>query len=132
MEANVLADTRERTLRNQYLAGFGVLLAISLIGLFLVKWSPYWSRTLQVAVSHTLGASILSGPEAASPWPSIEAALDYAGVYFQRIWQAMLVGLLLAATVESLLPRDWLRRVLGSGVVRSSFLGGLLSLPGMM
>lgn len=133
MEANVaVAAARERSLRTQYLAGFGLLIGIAVIGLFLVKWSPYWARTFQVAVTHTLGASILSGTEAASPAPSLQAALDYAGVYWQRIWQAMLVGLLLAATVESLLPRNWLARVLGSGIVRSSFLGGLLALPGMM
>jgi len=132
MELNVVAIARGRSLRTQYLAGFALLIAIAVIGLFMIKWAPYWTRTAQVAVSHTLGASILSGTEAASPSPSIEAALDYAGIYLQRIWQAMLLGLLLAATVESLLPRNWLARVLGSGVVRSSFLGGLLSLPGMM
>ena len=45
---------------------------------------------------------------------------------------ALVVGLLLAATVDALLPRDWLIRVLGSARVRSSFLGGALALPGMM
>ncbi len=41
-------------------------------------------------------------------------------------------GLLLAATIESSLPRDLLVRLLGAPGVRTSALGGLLSLPGMM
>jgi uncharacterized protein len=44
----------------------------------------------------------------------------------------MVLGLLLAATIESSLPRDLLVRLLGAPGVRSSALGGLLSLPGMM
>ena len=50
----------------------------------------------------------------------------------QRIWMAMVLGLLLAATVDTLIPRDWLVRVLGSRAASSSILGGLLALPGMM
>jgi uncharacterized membrane protein YraQ (UPF0718 family) len=129
MEVNpVTAARRPR----EHLLGLGVLMVLAVAGFFLIKWAPYWSRTFEVAVTHSLGPSILSGTEAAPPAPSIEAAVGYAVAYTQRIWQAMLLGLLLAATVDALLPRDWLARVLGSGAVRSSSLGGLFSLPGMM
>ena len=114
------------------LIGLGLLIAIAVVGFSAVKWAPYWSRTVDVAITHSLGSSILSGAEAAPPAPSLEAALGYAAAYTQRIWQAMLLGLLLAATIEALLPRDWLARVLASGAVRSSFLGGVFALPGMM
>jgi hypothetical protein len=62
----------------------------------------------------------------------LQAGIDYAVAYMQRIWQAMVLGLLLAATVDALIPHDWLARVLGSQAFRSSALGGLLALPGMM
>ena len=52
--------------------------------------------------------------------------------YFRAIWQAMVLGLLLAATIETSLPRDLLVRALGAATFRSSAFGGLLSLPGMM
>lgn len=118
--------------RVEYIRGFGILLLIAVAGLAYVKWAPYWTRSFDVAVSHSLGASIVSGQAATAPSPSWTAALDYALVYFQRIWMAMVVGLLLAATVETLVPHDWLARVMGKVSARNSFLGAALALPGMM
>lgn len=118
--------------RNEYLRGFGLLLVIAVAGLAYVKWEPYWARSFVVAVSHNLGASIVSGQGAVAPEPSLAAAWDYARVYFDRIWMAMVLGLLLAATVDALVPHDWLARVLGSTRLRSTGLGALLALPGMM
>jgi uncharacterized membrane protein YraQ (UPF0718 family) len=118
--------------RAEYIRGFGLLLLIAVVGLFIVKWSPYWARAFTVAGTHTLGNPIMYGAEAAPPAASIAAALDYAQRYFLAVWQAMVLGLLLAATVQTLVPRDWLVRVLGSRSLRSSALGGVLALPGMM
>ena len=115
-----------------YVRGFGVLLAIAVIGLFLVKWQPYYNRAFVAAANHSLGTSIVSGQNPAPPLPSIDAALEYGQRYFAVIWQALVVGLLLAATLETLVPRDWIARVLGSAGFRTSALGGLLALPGMM
>jgi uncharacterized membrane protein YraQ (UPF0718 family) len=128
--ARTLQPTHDR--RREYLLGFGVLLLIAVVGLSYVKWAPYATRTLEVAISHSLGASIVSGREAAPPDPSLMAGIEYALSYMQRIWQALVLGLLLAATVDTLVPRDWISRVLGSRALRSSALGGLLALPGMM
>ena len=116
----------------EYLRGFAILLVISVVGLALVKWAPYVTRTQDVAATHSLGASIISGREAAPPEPSLQAGTDYAIAYMQRIWQAMALGLLLAATIDSLIPRDWLGRMLGSSRRHSSLLGALFALPGMM
>ena len=115
-----------------YVRGLGVLLAIAVIGLFVVKWQPYYNRAFVAAADHSLGTSILSGQNPAPPLPSIDAALEYGQRYFAAIWQALVVGLLLAATLETLVPRDWIARVLGSPGFRASALGGLLALPGMM
>src|SRR3954453_22035075 len=97
--------------RSEYLLGFGLLLVIAVVGLFIVKWSPYWARAFTVAGTHTLGNPIMYGAETAPPVASIAAALDYAQRYFLAVWQAMVLGLLLAATVQTLVPRDWLVRV---------------------
>ena len=118
--------------RSEYLLGFGLLLVIAVVGLFIVKWSPYWARAFTVAGTHTLGNPIMYGGETAPPAASIEAALEYGQRYFLAVWQAMVLGLLMAATIESVVPRDWLARVLGSRGMRTSLFGGLLSLPGMM
>ena len=115
-----------------FVRGFGLLLAIAVIGLFIVKWQPYYNRAFVAAANHSLGTSILSGQNPAPPLPSIDAALEYGQRYFAAIWQALAVGLLLAATLETLVPRDWVARVLGSAGFRTSALGGLLALPGMM
>ncbi len=118
--------------RGEYLRGFGLLLLIAIVGLFIVKWEPYYQKAFIAAAHHTLGASMISGKTAAPPTPSLGAAWNYAKAYYLSIWQALLLGLLLAATVETLVPRDWIARVMGSSSARSSALGGLLAIPGMM
>jgi uncharacterized protein len=125
--AVVEADRRRELIR-----GVGLLVLIALVGLFIVKWQPYYLRAFTAATNHSIGASIVSGTAAAPPVASLQAAWDYARAYFLAIWQAMVLGLLLAATIESSLPRDLLVRLLGTPGVRASALGGLLSLPGMM
>lgn len=118
--------------RMEYLRGFTLLVIIAVIGLYIVKWSPYYHRAFTAAAKHSIGSSIVSGKSAAPPAPSFTAALDYFRAYFKAIWQALVLGLLLAATIETLVPRDWIARVLGKASLRSSVLGGVLALPGMM
>ena len=119
--------------RVEYVRGFGILLLIALVGLFIAKWQPYFQRTLTIASTHAYpGSSIVAGKNAAPPVPSFQAALAYGRDYFLAIWQALVVGLLLAATFETLVPKDWVIRVLGSSRFRGSLLGGVFALPGMM
>jgi uncharacterized membrane protein YraQ (UPF0718 family) len=119
--------------RVEYIRGFGILLLIAVVGLFIAKWQPYFQRTLTIASTHAYpGSSIVAGKDAAPPVASFDAALTYGKTYFLAIWQALVVGLLLAATLETLVPKDWVIRVLGSSRIRSSLFGGVLALPGMM
>lgn len=119
--------------RREYILGFGMLAVIAIVGLYIVKWSPYFARSLTILSTHAYpGSSILSGKDAAPPAPSFQAALTYGQSYFLAIWQALVVGLLLGATLETLVPKDWVFRVLGSTKFRSSLLGGVFALPGMM
>ncbi len=119
--------------RYDYVRGIAILTAIAIVGLFIVKWQPYYGRSLTITATQAYpGSSIVSGTEAAPPMASFEAALAYGQTYFLAIWEALLLALILAATLQTLVPTDWVARMLGSNRFRSSFLGGVLALPGMM
>ncbi|KAF1046470.1 MAG: putative two-component membrane permease complex subunit [Herbaspirillum frisingense] len=105
-----------------------VFLLIAAIGLYYVKWSPYYLKSFVAADKHSIGSSILANAPA-SPW---SAALEYAGVYFLAIWKAAVLGVLLGSLVQVLVPRDWLLRVFGRAGLGSTIRGGLFALPGMM
>lgn len=116
-------------------ASFSGLLVLGLLfigGLYYVKWGPYYHRSFVAASQHSIGTSIVSGKLATPPPPSIEAALGYASAYGKSIWQAMVLGLLLGAGVQALVPRDWLVRLLGSMKFSRVALAGLISTSGMM
>jgi uncharacterized membrane protein YraQ (UPF0718 family) len=112
--------------------GIAVFVLIAVIGLFYVKWSPYYARAFVAAANHSIGASIVMGAEASPPAPSWDAALGYAMAYGKAIWQAMVLGLLLGSAVQALLPGAWIAGLLGRTGFGSVAAGGLMSLPGMM
>lgn len=101
---------------------------VVIVGLWYVKWQPYYGKAFLAADTHSIGKSIL-GQAAATPW---QAALDYAMVYFLAVWKAAVLGVLLGSLVQVLIPRDWLLRTLGQPRFRGTLLGTLFSLPGMM
>ena len=118
--------------RSAALSGPLVLAVLFIGGLYYVKWGPYYQRAFVAASQHSIGGSIVSGKLATPPPPSVEAALGYAWAYGKSIWQAMVLGLLLGAGVQALVPRDWLVRVLGSMKFSRVALAGLISTAGMM
>src|SRR6516165_12138981 len=91
--------------RHSARGGVVCFIALAIVGLFYVKWSPYYAAALVAAQDHTLGASIVSGNLPASPGVSLQAGLAYSVAYFTAIWQALLLGLALGAGIEVLLPR---------------------------
>ncbi|SAK69803.1 permease [Caballeronia glebae] len=121
------------TLRQPRVAhGWIVFVLIAVVGLFYVKWFPYYNRAFVAASQHSIGKSILMGTSASAPAPSWQAALDYAMAYGRAIWQAMVLGLLLGSAVQALIPPRWVARALGEHNFGSVVNGGLMSLPGMM
>jgi uncharacterized protein len=121
------------TLRQPRVAlGWITFLLIAVVGLFYVKWFPYYNRAFVAASQHSIGKSILMGTSASAPDPSWQAALDYAMAYGKAIWQAMVLGLLLGSAVQALIPPRWVARALGEHNFGSVLNGGLMSLPGMM
>jgi len=113
-------------------AGWMIFLLIAVLGLFYVKWLPYYQRVFFAASHHSIGPSILMGTAASPPPPSLDAALEYALVYGNAIWKAMVLGLLLGSALQALLPPQWIAKVLGGTGFGSVAAGGLLSIPGMM
>jgi uncharacterized membrane protein YraQ (UPF0718 family) len=109
-----------------------VFLVLALIGLFYVKWLPYYNRAFVAAADHSIGKSILMGTAASPPAPSWDAALSYALAYGKAIWQAMVLGLLLGSAIQALLPADWVARVLGKTGFGTVAAAAALSIPSMM
>lgn len=116
----------------RYVWGILVLVLVAVAGLYHVKWNPYFHKALVVASRHSLGASIVSGTAAAPPPASWHAAWEYAVAYGRAIWQALIVGLVLAAGVQALLPPGWIARVLGRASFKGVMAGGLAAVPSMM
>jgi len=112
--------------------GIAAFTIIAVGGLYYVKWQPYYHKALVAAAKHTIGSSIVTGHASAPPPASWRAAWEYALAYGQAIWQAMVVGLLVAAGVQTLLPRHWLVRILGRMNFGSVAVAGAASAASMM
>ena len=98
----------EKFPRDKLLSAWGGIVfffALAIVGLFYVKWSPYYAAALVAAQDRTLDASIVSGNLPASPEVSLQAGFAYSIAYFKDIWEALLLGLALGAGIKVLLPR---------------------------
>lgn len=112
--------------------GITILLLVAIVGLFYVKWMPYYHKAFLASANHSIGNSMLMGSAARAPAPSWQAAVDYTLAYGKAIWQAMVLGLLLGSALQEFAPRAWIARMLGRPGFHSVALGGLLAIPGMM
>lgn len=121
--------------RRTAVVGLVLFLTVSAALLWWAKWSPYAGTALTLS-----GGSAWSGTsllEAAGirvgSGPSLAAGLSFTQVYVEAVWKAVLVGLVMAAGVQSLVSRAWLVRALSGGRTAVSALrGGLASTPSMM
>lgn len=82
---------------------------VVIIGLWYVKWQPYYGKAFTAADTHSIGKSILAQADS-SP---LRAAWDYAMVYFLAVWKAAVLGVLLGSLIQVLIPRNWLVKTLG-------------------
>src|SRR5690606_4439401 len=65
--------------------------------------------------------------------PSLSGAWDFTAAYFEAVWKAVVVALLVAAAIDALIPRDRLTALLNRRTYAGqSALGGLCSLPSLM
>lgn len=109
-----------------------IFVAIAVLGVFYAKWDPYYFKAFTAAAKHTIGKSIVTGAARGAPAPGFQAALTYTVAYFKDIWIALIVGLLVGAGVQTLLPASWLYRVLGRISPRSRALALAAAVPSMM
>src|ERR1700739_3203191 len=115
--------------------GVVVTSAVFLAGLLWAKWVPYAAKALKAQrTHHWSGSSILSvGGVRAGDAPTWHAATTFFHAYSSSIWQALVVALLISASVQALLPRSWLPRVLNRRhLISSALAGGVASMPSMM
>jgi len=110
--------------------GILIFFALAIVGLFFVKWSPYYAKGFLAAQNHSIGTSIVSGGQSASPGVSLQAGFDYSIAYMKAIWQALVLGLILGAGVETALPRMGLHQLFAGrkGTLRAT----AFALPSMM
>ncbi|MCD7033601.1 permease [Metabacillus sp. GX 13764] len=106
-----------------------LFLLIAAAGLLYVKWYPYVLKSLAAASTHSVGDSILGDMQGTPSW---DTALSYAATYFNAVWKAAVLGILLGSLIQVLLPANWLLRVLGKTSFGSTAAAGLASIPGMM
>lgn len=109
-----------------------VVLVVVAIGLSWAKWWPYAHK-----IDGLVGTGAWSGSsplDVARDAPSVwTGAWDFTVAYTQAVWKALLVGLVLAAGIDALVPRRWVQRLLTRRSTTSSgLLAGALSLPSMM
>ncbi len=116
------------------LVGVAVLAAILVTGLAWAKWLPYADKAWLLSDSRTWsGSAIFASAGAPGSAPTLAGAWAFAVDYFIAVWKALVVALLVAAAVDALVPRDWLRRVLARrSPTGQALVGGLLSMPSMM
>ena len=119
-------------LHRGYVLGIAVFILIAVAGLYYVKWSPYYSRAFVAASKHSIGDSIVSGKASTPPPPSLQAAWGYTVAYTLAVWKAMILGMLLGAGVQALVPREWIARALGKMNLGSIAVAGVASIFSMM
>ncbi|NMM65303.1 permease [Clostridium sp. P21] len=131
--AQKLAYEKSKKIREQKNIGLVIFFAlVVIIGLFYVKWSPYYTKAFLAASKHSIGASIVSGKTNLAPAPSWAAALAYMISYFTAVWKAVVLGLLLGSLVQVAIPKNWIKKAMGGKSFGSTAVAGVTSLPGMM
>ena len=101
---------------------------VVIIGLWYVKWQPYYGKAFTAAETHSIGKSILAQADA-SP---LKAAWDYAMVYFLAVWKAAVLGRLLGVADSGTHSARLAAAYLGQSRFQGTLLGTIFSLPGMM
>ncbi|MGH9108968.1 MAG: permease [Acidimicrobiales bacterium] len=125
----------DRHYRRSIVAAGAIFVLVTVGGLVWAKWWPYAHKVAHVLSSHALGgASILTGKAKVPPQVSWHAAWSFSVTYFEAIWIALVVALVIGAAAEAFIPGRWLVRQLSRGPRRlgGAAAGGLASLPSMM
>jgi uncharacterized membrane protein YraQ (UPF0718 family) len=125
---NSLPATQAKSKKTALYAALFIIIAAA--GLWYVKWFPYYNKSILAASTHSIGTSILGNQNGqTASWSS---ALAYTLTYFNAVWKAAILGILLGSLLQVLLPTNWLLKVLGKTSFGSTAVAGLAAIPGMM
>lgn len=113
------------------IAGFAAIFALALDW---AKWTPYLHKLEAIRRTHLWpGHDILAKAGAAHAAPSFHGAWAFTTAYANAVWPAVVAGLVIAAAIETLVPRRWFLRTLGRRTdAGGSLAGGVLALPSLM
>lgn len=126
-------NTKEISQNRLLYIGLPILfLLVAVIGLYIVKWNPYYAKAFKAASAHSIGSSIVTGKLQAAPTPSWSTAWAYTVAYFNAVWKAVVLGLLLGSLIQVAIPKQWIKKVLGKDSFKSTAAATGASLPGMM
>ncbi|MEV6842803.1 permease [Actinoplanes sp. NPDC051411] len=123
------------TSRRARTAGLLSATVIAVVVLLWAKWLPYAGKLPGLAGKHLWpGSSVLTAgdvhPGAAPSWA---AAVSFASAYLNAVLRALVAALMIAAALQTLVPRQWLLRLLNRrGRLSSAVAGGLAGTPSMM
>lgn len=109
-----------------------LFMLILLFGEWYVKWNPYYHKAFLAAAKHSIGSSIVSGKGDIAPAVGFTAAWHYAVAYFGAVWQAVILGVVVGAAVQVLIPKHWILKLLGHRKPTSVLAASALAVPGMM
>lgn len=133
---SVAPETRADKLRGVRvgLVGLGLLAVILVAGLAWAKWLPYLDKASALDAARSWAdPSIFTSAGRSGSAPTFGGAWSFTLDYFDAVWRALLVAVLVAAAVDALVPRRWLVAVLDRRTrLGQSLVGGTLSLPSMM
>lgn len=114
--------------------GVAVTIALFGVGLLWAKWMPYTDKIATLTDTHQWsGKSVFLASGQPGAAPTTHGAWAFWAAYFQSVWKAIVVAVVVAAAIEVFVPRRWLvglfarRTAFGQGA-----LAGLAATPSMM
>ncbi|MCH4171373.1 MAG: permease [Lactobacillus sp.] len=118
--------------RRRYLILGLIFLAVLIIGLFYVKWWPYFQKAVAASQTHAIGGAIIANiGKGAAPF-SLLAGWTFTLAYFKAVWKAVILGLLVGSLVQVLIPNRVIQRYLGGSQFKNSLAAMLMGVPTMM
>lgn len=117
---------------DRWFVGIAVTAVVVVVGLVWAKWWPYALKIEGLAGSRAWdGSALVDVARDAPTW--WQGAWDFTLAYSLAVWKALLVGLLIAAAIDALLPRERLARAFADrGSTSGAAIAGAASLPSMM
>lgn len=134
MESSAVLAPRPRRDLLPVVLGLATFAMIFGAGLWWAKWSPYSQKLAGLLAAPVWpGHDLLVKAGRAGSAPSVGGAWAFTKAYSAEVWKGFLVALLVAAGVQTLVPRHWLLRMLRErGRARGSLAGGIASLPSLL